>query len=293
MRRTVVAIFLLVILAGCAGLPSIDPPIGSKPSADGTGPTVPQVITHIQCEIWDLMNDDKNAELEDFRISAYVVTANLTLDVTNNQSFSPTINLISLQNPITTNVTTTIGGQLSGTQHRSVNLAFSLLLDPSEKGKGAARDSTCASQAKSEGGLQGTLGLKELVMAGIKSVDTFMFSSPTNNQAPKNANTIPTFGSTIDFTIVKSVGGGPTWNLTHFKGPSGSSNLLNYMRTNKDTLTIAFAKAGVAVDGQAPQLQSYNIRRPGTLSGTADTEQAARAAQDNVTRMILQRLIPQ
>src|ERR1700690_405047 len=99
MRREFVAIFVASVLAGCASLPSFDPPIGSQSSADGKGPTVPQLVTNIQCEIWGLMKEDNSAELADFHQSAYVVTANLTLDVTNNQSFSPTINLITPLNP--------------------------------------------------------------------------------------------------------------------------------------------------------------------------------------------------
>src|SRR5471032_2286217 len=53
----------------------------------------------------------------------------------------------------------------------------------------------------------------------------------------------PGFGSTIDFTLVYGVGGGPSWTLTSFTGIGASGGLLNYTRTNKDTLTLGFVKA--------------------------------------------------
>jgi hypothetical protein len=50
-----------------------------------------------------------------------------------------------------------------------------------------------------------------------------------------------TFTSTVDFSVVEGISGGPTWDLQHFKGPSsGSSGPLSLNRTAKDTMLIAF-----------------------------------------------------
>jgi hypothetical protein len=52
------------------------------------------------------------------------------------------------------------------------------------------------------------------------------------------------FGSLVNFVIGYGLNGGPTWTLTHFKGPSaGSGQLLNVTRTNTDSLTITFVAA--------------------------------------------------
>jgi hypothetical protein len=67
----------------------------------------------------------------------------------------------------------------------------------------------------------------------------------------------PSFGATIQFSIVRAVGGGPNWVLTRFKGPGGgvtgtnsiagnSASLLNFGRSDQHTLWLAFAPLPVA-----------------------------------------------
>lgn len=43
---------------------------------------------------------------------------------------------------------------------------------------------------------------------------------------------------TVDFTVNANASGGPSWVLTHFKGPAGSPSLFNYTNNVKDTLTL-------------------------------------------------------
>jgi hypothetical protein len=67
---------------------------------------------------------------------------------------------------------------------------------------------------------------------------------PPGPPQPVPANPIhsfPTFGSTVQFTLVKTFDTGPTWKLTGFTGPSGSKGLFNGGRTNTDTIVVAFA----------------------------------------------------
>jgi hypothetical protein len=269
-------------LAGCAALPALDAPVGSAP--DTQGPSVPQLVTHIQCEVRQAFKplDER---------TSFIVAANLTLDVTNSQSFSPVLNVITPLNPATTNRTTILGGQLGATQHRTMNLVFTLILDA--KTQSLSHD--CPSKA--EGGLGGSLDLKEVVDSGLDSIKAFFLRQPADGNEVgnyKSASAIPSFGSTIDFSITKAAGGGPQYNLARFKGPSGSGNLLNFQRINKDTLIIAFAKTGPP--SPIPEIFGLDEDRKRVFVDRDRAEredQAARAAQDNITRMLLQRILPQ
>lgn len=48
------------------------------------------------------------------------------------------------------------------------------------------------------------------------------------------------FATSVNFTIVTNINGGPTWSLKYFKGPSGNNGLLSFSRTNLDSLTASF-----------------------------------------------------
>jgi hypothetical protein len=74
-------------------------------------------------------------------------------------------------------------------------------------------------------------------------------SSSTNTSSggpptPTGGQSQYTFGlisAQIDFTIIQSVNGGPTWTLSYFKGPGGASQgLFNFGRTVIDKLNISF-----------------------------------------------------
>jgi hypothetical protein len=252
------------------------------------GPTVDEVVTHIQCEIKELIQS-KDPRLNRLRNNIYVVNANLTLEVTDNQGVAPTLSFI---HPLTSTATRTeiLGAQLTGQQHRTMNLAFTLDLDPDEINSDRAKE---CGHSGTGSGLRGRLGINEIVISGLNYVGSPDFIFPVPNPTDPQGKRLnspaywPVFGTTIDFTLVYGVGGGPTWSLSHFKGPAGNSNLINFTRTDKDTLVLSFASAGPRKRGAiAP------FMRPQVPAGQADIEQAARAAQDNSTRMILQRLLP-
>ena len=123
------------------------------------------------------------------------------------------------------------------------------------------------------GELSGALGLKETLATGLIAAamnDVALFptqTAPTGSEAEaapgdsapvaalaapptaKNGAGIqlsPTYtygqiSAQVDFTIIKSVNGGPSWVLKDYKGPAGgNSGLLSYQRQVKDTLAITF-----------------------------------------------------
>jgi hypothetical protein len=64
------------------------------------------------------------------------------------------------------------------------------------------------------------------------------------------------FGGAVKFVVTKGVSAaGPTWTLTHFKGPGG---LGSFSRLNTDSLTIAFAKHTASGSGAGKKTTSGN-----------------------------------
>jgi hypothetical protein len=114
-----------------------------------------------------------------------------------------------------------------------------------------------------------------------------------------SATLAPSFGATVDFTLIYGAGGGPTWTFQHFDGPYSASSgtpssggLFNVLRTNKDTLVLSFAQ----VAPKNPNSPAYIVpsesgeRGPEKSISSPEIEAAGQTAQQNVTRMVLQRL---
>ncbi len=286
--RKILVFAWLISLIGCSSTPSFNNII----TPERVGPKVSDVIDEIQCEILSALKQsvDQSSELIGLQNGQYVANIDLTLDVTNNQGLDPSLSYIDPFKVMATNFTAVASAQLSEQEHRNFNLNFTLLFD---KNTLTAIDPERCSISNERSGLRGNLGIAEILAAGLKydtdqkeqngypymipaiGVGTLLQpSDPLTN----SASLAPSFGSTIDFTLIYGVGGGPNWTLTHFTGanPASGNGLLNYMRTNKDTLVLSFAK----VTPTAP-----------ASSANQNVNSAAGSARDNVTRMILQQLI--
>lgn len=316
------------LIGGCSLTPGFD---SLTASSSNVAPTVDQLIDHIQCEIVDvekgkgIQTDEEKQALNKFLSQSYIVYATLTLDVTNSQGLSPSLNFINPYVVAGTNVTQMLGGQITGMQHRNINPSFTLDLDP--KNIDPVRSQKC-SEAAGTFGLSGDLGIKELILAGVqRSTEAdFMFPFPSSTEMGAiKAATAPAFASTIDFTVNYSFNAGPVWTLKHFKGPSGSSGLVSAGRIDKDTLVLSFASAGPRPTASVPpappapaelppppnasrtEKENFLLRQtlknlterlapqpaaPGTGPSANDKAAAAAAAQSNATRLILQNILP-
>jgi hypothetical protein len=268
-------------LCGCSTLPSFDHPIGRS----NVAPTVADVVNHIQCELGTALDHVPN-----LKKNRYVVFANLTLEVTDNQGLTPSLNFINPYALAGTNVTYSVNGQVTGQQHRLITQAFTLDL---AGGYDKAKEAAACGDQESPVGLKGELGIEEIVKSGLQyDADSFAFKIPSGSAGQyllPSPSSLPIFGTTIDFTVVYGLGGGPNWTITHLTGPSGQSGLFTLLRTDKDTLTLSFASQG-PIQPQVP----VPPPKPGeiTLPPPPDlSELAAKAAQDNATRMILQRVL--
>jgi len=273
-------VYLLVIvpaatvLVGCTSIPRFH---GSDSAKDA--PTVAELVTHIQCEIWNIVTEGGKSDWHTNALAThqYVAFANLTVDVTNFEGTSPSLSFIAPYQTPMTNLTKSVSGQWTGTQHRSINQTFSLNIQaPNE----AYAHEHCLSPGKDGARLHGDLGLAAIIKAGLAHVEQpeFVFKRPGSTDPTKLSSTAPVFGSTIDFTIVYGIGNiGPTWTLTHFKGPGGGSGsgsgsggssqgLLTLTRTEKDTLVISFAPA--CPDGGCPQKDNTAAAAPAAAQST-------------------------
>ena len=247
---------LSLVIAGCGSVPSFDN-LNGKPIT--ASPKVADLVTHIQCEILRVKQQDGFAKLDTQR---YVAFAQLTVDVTNLEGTAPSLNFIHPYLAAMSNLTYSIGGQFTGTQHRNMTQAFSIDLHATPD------TSRCPNPNKEGSRLAGDLGLEAIIRDGLENSEDakFVFKPPGGISAGVNQTTVPVFGSTVDFTIVYGLSNvGPTWTLTRFKGPGGGSGgagasgggtasgsagmsggggsqgLLTLTRTNKDTLIISFA----------------------------------------------------
>jgi hypothetical protein len=244
-------------------------------------PTVNDIVKHIQCEF-----ADAQTAFPKLKDNQYVVSATLTLDVTNTEGLSPSLSYISPLAVTGTAFTSTVGGQLIGTQHRNISKTFTLDLEEeiSEEHK------TACQNRKLTSGIQGDLGLGEIISAGLQQSTEdeyyFVFPKTTTGNPPVTKIALPTFGSTIDFTVVYGLSGaGPNWTLTHFRGPGG---LVGLTRSNKDTLVVSFSPAcpnpnGCVKPGDKANRSSLPV---------SDKKGASDAAQAGVTRQILQNILP-
>jgi hypothetical protein len=270
---------MALLSAGCSTTPSFTNVVGTS----NVQPQASDLVTHIQCEFYKALHDPKmdSAARAKFNAGKYMVYATVTFEVTNSQGVTPSLSFISTTSvtPLET-MTNMIGGELSGMQHRTMTASFTL--DMSKPSIDA--EAQCASSRESSlfGGIEGDLGIEEIVVAGIKSSPTIFASAPG---APKLfPNMIPTIGSTIDYLIVAGLNGGPLWSLVSFKGPNGTNGLVAIKAQWKDTLTFSMASAV----GQANA--AYNILSTEARNAVDDQNKqaAADAAANAVTRQLLQ-----
>lgn len=305
-------LFASIFLAGCASTPSFESwnnlprsaSSGLQPDPAGV-PTVSDVVDKIQCELLETVQDP-NAAFAPLREDAYVADLVFTLQVTDNDAVNPSLSYIT---PFTAVASTSrnlgINGQYSVQSDRIITLSVLLDLDAEHLQQTRLKD--CDSLGKSTGsGFRGGLRLKEILLEGLRHrVDNdFLFplvSDPPsakidNVQALGYQSLVPTFGSTIDFTVTYGVGGGPNWTLAHFAGPTGSSgSLLSYSHTGKNTLVLTFSSAGPRHPPvlPVPEGQTAESAKRASISAVVNAKaQAARSAQNAANRLILQQVLP-
>jgi uncharacterized membrane protein YgcG len=296
--RLLLAVLTEILLVSCGSLPTLDSQITDKGLSENRRsiaealtparkpPTLEDLLAKLQCEIYFSIHgggpDGNPALTEASMIStdAYVATAILTADIQSNDGINASLSFLtpkiySISEPATGaaavstmyNLTKTIGGQWSGMQHKQYTQTFSMDLERANENFPDA--------CKDNNKLKGSLRIREIMEAGLhyghaNPLGVFdMPQAACDDQGLGNISDSarPVFGSTIDFTIVLGLNGGPSWTLERFKGPSGgggggsgggsgggangngsgggggNQGLLNFTNTEKNTLVISFAPA--------------------------------------------------
>ena len=206
-------------LSGCATVvPQFDIPHNEA------GPTVNSIRREVECELDEIVKSDKG--LDSFLASAHDVGVAilLNLDVTDDGALAPTYSYMS-------GVVSFAGGA-SFEQSRDQNFQQVLFYSLSERQalKGFPESRICGQSPDTN--LSGDLGLRESWDLALTALTyTHWTSAQVNGGA---------FGGTVSFIVKKQLTAtGPTWTLTHFKGPG---SFLTAYETNVDKLTFAFVQ---------------------------------------------------
>jgi hypothetical protein len=249
---------LPLVLSACASAPDFRT-AGVDYHDEGSGIPIQEIVDHIACEIHDA--DKAQGGALSRGSYAAVATFNLKVDDTGglapSLSFFPIVNMMKLSNAPGYG----ISGQLTEAREHtySQTVAFNT--------KTLASEPSSALCAPDAGGvnLSGDLKIGQVVAMGLQSVRQSQAQkgsppepawvvkpvTPNATSVPGGSTTAspflqtPAFGTSIQFVLTKAIGGGPNWVLREFKGPSGTSNLVNYSRMDTQQVIIAFSPPNV------------------------------------------------
>jgi hypothetical protein len=236
MRRYKFAEFCSIVViplavGGCSGTANFDVPVDSAGQ-----PTVSSIVARVQCELLDMVRDDKGTDYvpsfhRAFLLNGdYEVAASLSLDVTDSGGLAPSLTYL---NAFSAGQSVTWGASFNVSREKvsnfTENLSFSLrdiYLDWKYNGN----PMTCPA---AETNLAGDLGIRNIVaMAALSEAGT------------PGGPSKPAFSGSVQFAVTKAVtAAGPQWSLIHFKGPGTFANLTE---KNLDKITFAFAQGAGA-----------------------------------------------
>jgi hypothetical protein len=235
MRRHVFALLSATLASaccGCAYVPNYDV------QSDRYGlPTVKTIVDRIRCELVDMVRSDRSDDVaanhRDFLLNQdYDVEATLSLEVNDTGGLAPSFSSIVPYSAVTSLAVSATGTfSQSRDQNFTENLHFNLreLFKDWQASQKTHGESICPA---ADTNLAGDLGLRNIVAMA----DSSSFLDEAQTLGPGKG----AFGGSVQFLVTKSLtSAGPTWTLTHFKGPGG---LASFSRVNTDKLTVAFAE---------------------------------------------------
>lgn len=195
-------------------------------------PTVLDIVARIRCELADLVRTGSGFDDHRRRLIAgnYHVAVAISLLVAETGELAPTLNF-----PVPPQFSFNVGARLARTRDQNYlqNLYFSMV-DIDNLVKTAPETLSCP---RDNGDLSGDLGIRQTAMMALQA--------PGGYTAPLIAGIPGEFGGYVSFVLVRNVNAvGPTWTLTHFRGP-GNMGSLGRSDTNRVTFAFA-AKAGTA-----------------------------------------------
>jgi hypothetical protein len=231
-RRSLKAVCALLtgsILASCSNIDRFDVP---KNPVTGN-PTLRSIVARIKCELAEMAADDYKYKAFMDK-GDFVVAIQLSLTVNDDGSLAPsftyTNGLFSFN----------AGAKLEAQREQNFTeqLIWSISDIRTEMIEAQAASRKLGKEVDSfrcpyvDTNLAGEIGL-------VKSAE-MAFTSEGLNLNTKLSGTNGAFGGYVNFVITKNLNSvGPTWTLTHFKGPG---SLAGVAEVNTDKLTFAFAE---------------------------------------------------
>jgi hypothetical protein len=237
------ALSLFSSLSGCA-VPQFDVP----QSRVGL-PTARSIVSRIECELLDMVRDDREGDPASlhrlFLLNGdYEVEAILSLDVNDAGGLSPSLSYID---PLKGATSFVFGANATLSETREHNFTENLQFSFRDLFVRWKADNRLFSCPEAETNLAGELGLKQFVALAASS-HNLDESIGLGSKGP--------FGGSVQFIVTKNLSAiGPTWTLTHFKGPGGAA----LSEINTDKLTVAFARGPDA--GHKMNLRAVQVAR--------------------------------
>jgi hypothetical protein len=216
------ATLVSIFLGGCSTVvPKFDVPTDSSGA-----PTVRSIVDEITCEFDDMLAEPT---FRDFLLLGDVdVALQLTLTVNDTGGLTPSFTYMA--GLFSFNAGATLSQSREQNYTETLYYSMRQLYHDNQVAQAAGQRPICHQDVDTN--LAGNLGIRDAVAIAIQS--------PNLNFTKKLSGTDGEFGGYVNFLVTKNVNAvGPTWTLTHFKGP-GSFGALSEVNTDK--LVFAFAE---------------------------------------------------
>ncbi|MGU3402146.1 hypothetical protein [Methylobacterium brachiatum] len=235
MPRTA-AVALCLLLPGCMYVPA---PYDVPYARDGTTPLVDTIVTEINCELLEMVRDDRDEEHTYLRRETllrydYHAAMYLTIDSTASGGFAPVFNF---PHPW---FSFTVAPNYKHSRENQIgyNLMFSFV-DLYNRWRTERERFQCPAVPNTD--LAGNLGLQDAVSSALNLEELDYTDKPTATGG--------IFNGFVTFTATKSIDRiGPTWTITHFNGPGP---LLSGSIATTNKLAFGFAGGPNANKGAA------------------------------------------
>lgn len=196
-------------------------------ASEGGFPTVMNIVDRITCELADLVRDDTGFGRHTQRLvrGNYHVAVAISLVVSETGELAPTVNV-----PVPPQFSFNLGLRLQRQREQThmQNLFFSMV-EIHDRIRRAPEAIRCPVD---DANLSGDLGIRQTALMGLGTPDT---ATAANIGAGLGGE----FGGNVSFVVLRNVNAvGPTWTLTHFRGPG---NLGTLGRTDTNRVFFAFA----------------------------------------------------
>jgi len=261
----------------------------AKQKGEEEGPKKSALLDEFHCELYNAIGGNDDRLVNRFNDVIYVISITYNLDVVGGGTLNPSLGFYDLLHTHTSFMPlfgAFLGAQVSSQQHYSVqtNEVISTNKFLEHYPKASPYPKVCGTE------IGGSLELTSIISEdSLKNADkneygpdyndiSSVSDASYNKLKPPSPQIAQQFGSLtaiLDFSLIKSVNGGPNWTLMHFRGPtatSGSNNatqatsgtgtsqgLFNLNRTNKDTVTIAMAPYCRAPQNALAETESAKI----------------------------------